>query len=385
MKTLQLYLIRQILATLAMTVMVFTFVLLLGNVLREILKLLVNGQATLGVVVQAIGLLIPWVLVFALPMGMLTATLLVFGRFSADQELTAARAGGVSLVSLVTPVLLLSILLCILSAWINLEVAPLCRIEYKDLLYRSLMQKPTSLLRENQYVNDLPDGITVFVKKINGSNLTDVLIVKSDFKENRQTWTRAEHGVIITSDTVTMILNNTWTATRQGDNITIGTGAQMEVNLGDMNNSGAKTPVSDMSFRQLMDQLRKVEDKNRFAFRAGGSNSEELKAQSKELERFEREMALPIRVQLHRQISFSFACFGFTLIGIPLGIQTHRRETSIGMAISLGLVILYYSFIILGQSLETKANFQPHLIVWLPNFLFQGIGGFLLFRANKRG
>ena len=96
MKTLSWHILRQVTATLLLCVGVFYLLLLLGNVLRDILDLLATRAATLSEAVAAIGYLSPFVLAFALPISLLTAVLLVFGRLSADQEITAARASGAS-------------------------------------------------------------------------------------------------------------------------------------------------------------------------------------------------------------------------------------------------------------------------------------------------
>ncbi|MEO6036183.1 MAG: LptF/LptG family permease [Verrucomicrobiota bacterium] len=385
MKTLHAYLAREVLATVLMTVAVFTFVLLLGNVLKEIVELLVNRQASFFVVIKAIGFLIPYVLLFALPMGMLTATLLVFGRFSADQELTAARASGISLVALVAPVLLLSVVFSALCAWVNLELAPRGRVAYKALLETIATSNPAGMLRENQY-NEFPNGWSVYARKIKNNDLKDVKVYQVYENDSSRRLVIAPTGkfAMVEGQLVLTLFEATDTQI-QGPNIFPSLySASVDLPLPKANSRGtSKISLTDMTFLQLQDQLEKLQ-KSFARVEPGHTNSPaELRDELRQLKKMRSDITLPVRVQINREVAFSFACIAFTLIGIPLGIRAHRRETSVGIAMALLLVLVYYSFIILAQSWDARPELAPQLIVWIPNFIFQAVGAVLLWRANK--
>lgn len=387
MKTLHKYLIREILVSLVMTVAVFTFVVLLFNVLKEILPFLVSGEVSLWLVLKAVGLLIPFACVYALPMGFITAALLVFGRVSADQELTAARASGISLFSLISPILLLSLLCCGLSAWFNLDLGPSSRVAYIKLKEQVRSELGKVQLPEGKVINDFP-GYVFYAAKNHRGNLEDVRILKFGNETNTETTLRAPRGRIemdLTNNQIILHLFDARTVTFSGARISIGSSPELTLNfdLKAAANPTYRPKVSDMTFWQLRDELSDLEKKLGSPPVVAEAASKELRAKLREAERQRSDLTEPVLVEMNRQIAFSFACFGFTLVGIPLGIRVHRRETNIGVAIALMLVLVYYAFIMLGEALSARPEYAPHLILWLPNFIFQAVGAVLLWRANR--
>ncbi|MDP6753127.1 MAG: LptF/LptG family permease [Verrucomicrobiota bacterium] len=362
MRTLHLYLTRETLATLLMTVLVFTFVLLLGNLFKEIAALMASGQVAPGFLLRAIGLLIPYVLVYSLPVGMLTATLLVFGRFSADHELTAARAGGVSLLSLSAPVLAIGVLLSALCGWMNLHVAPQSRLAYKTMLFEYGIEHATALLTEKGFT-DFPGGHRVYVGSIDGGELRDVVIYQNDEAGNLKRRMHAEEAQLeMNAETEQMQLTLRTVDGFEFDNGKERTFVYSKYGpmvLGKKPEKLKQRPpkLKELDFAQLRGRVA------------------ELKLQGID--------PTPVRVQLHQKVALSFACIGFTLISIPLAIRAHRRETNFGIAMALVLVTAYYGLIVLAQSLDGHPALLPHLWTWLPNFLFQGIGCVLLWKMNR--
>jgi lipopolysaccharide export system permease protein len=141
---------------------------------------------------------------------------------------------------------------------------------------------------------------------------------------------------------------------RDGINMAEGT---LPISLEELYEKEKKRPSrSALSIEQLLEQL-KSENKN------------------------ERSAS---RTEINKRFSFPFSCLAFALIGVPLGVTAHRRETSIGFAMGLIVAVSYFLFVIIGDTLRSNPKVHPELLVWFPNILFLVLGAFLFRRLARQ-
>lgn len=157
MKILDRYVGKNVFVTMLIGVIVLSVVLVLGNLLKELLDRLINQNVPFDIVLAFMAFVLPFSLTFSIPWGLLTAILLVFGRMSADNELIALRANGVSIGRICVPVAVLTLGLTGLCFWINAEVAPRAEQKMAQALFEVATNNPISLFSADEVVDQFPD------------------------------------------------------------------------------------------------------------------------------------------------------------------------------------------------------------------------------------
>jgi len=90
------------------------------------------------------------------------------------------------------------------------------------------------------------------------------------------------------------------------------------------------------------------------------------------------------KTEVSKRFSNSMAVFTFVLIGIPLAVTAQRRETSVGIALSLVVAFSYFIIIVLTDNVKHKPDLHPEILIWFPNLLYLTLGGTLFFRLAGR-
>jgi lipopolysaccharide export system permease protein len=371
MKILHRHLLKSLLVTLVVTLVVFTFVLLLGNIVKDLVVLLGNREVGFFTMAHFFVLLLPYVMSFSMPMALLASTLLVVGRVSADNELTAARACGISFLQLFLPVLGLAAIFTMATMYINCSLAPQTKYFFNQAFVDIAFKQPISLLEEGQFIREF-NNVVIYIGKTDARHQTlrNVRITRLLDGSRRQD-IYAEQA-LVSSDLKQLKLILTLSNARIDD-----WDASDSQNFQKRHWAATfeKYPI-ELDLTGLVDQRRATKDDNHYT-------SLELWVQALQYTA-EDVHPTPKLVEIHKRIALSVACFSFVLIALPLGVQVQRRETSIGILISLLLAVTYYFLILFAESFKKSPQFYPELIIWLPNLLFQCIGIYLIWKQNKR-
>jgi lipopolysaccharide export system permease protein len=358
----------------------FVFVLVAGNILSQVSGAIASGRVSGWEGLELVGLLVPGVLPYALPLGLLTGVLIAFGRMSSQQELTAMKASGRSLGRIARPALLLAGILALLSAWLNLEIAPSANTEYRRLLLGSAKDNPASVIVPGKLNRQFP-GMVIRAAERDGEVLRDFWLWSVDERGRLTQTVHAREARLAPS------LNS------KGEGI-------LRVELIDARlekrQPGDETFASPSSFIQA--RTTSLEFAASGVFKDGDNfqrklrwltTSELLDAMDKGWQvapnatRKEKEQGQMLATtQLMSHLASAFSVFSLAFLAVPLAVRVGRSETFVNAAIALGIALSYYLLTSMAAYVKDP-DLRPDLLIWLPNVVVVGLAWTLLRRASR--
>lgn len=364
MRRLDRYMLAEILGPLTLGFVVYTMILLMQALFKSA-QLIIRSGVDLGTVGQLLLLSMPWIVVMTIPMAFLFSILIAVGRFSADSELVAIRASGISLFSLYRPILLLSLVLAGLNVYLMVDVLPQGNHALQQLQLKILTQSLTDEVKpriphtgwQNKmlYVFESPAG----EQRWKGTFLADAV------PANESEITVAEWGEARTEgDEILLTLLNAVIHVvdlERPEDYRLAFNDVLNVRLATLTTqkatSSVKRSLRELSLRELMARIVDTD-------------------QSEDVRRL-------ARVELHKKFSLPAACLVFGLLALPLGFSNARGGRSSGFAISIGVVLIYYVLLNAGEDFAREGTLPVPFAVWLPNIILLIVGLILLARKNR--
>ena len=380
MKILDRYVCRQVLVSSLFAVGVLSVVLVLGQVFKKLLELLINHNAPLDLVVDFVAYILPFSLTFTIPWGFLTAVLLVFGKMSAENELIALRSSGIGIPRICASVFALALVFAGTCLWINLDVAPRANLKMKDTLVRIATNNPLAMFSSDKVIEEFP-GRKIYVEHNDGPELRNIVVYEMDDESFPIRVIFARRGVLETDPKNSQLLLHLYDAQYEERNsedpmslmkISLGNTAKettFPISLQALNEKAQKKKgLSTMAVTELQDRIRQEQ--------ARTVSKDDKKKQASELS--------AAKTEVSKRFSFSLASLAFALIGVPLAITAHRKETTTGFLLSLVVAFVYFVFILVADTLKENPKAHPELLIWLPNVIFIGLGLWLFYRLSRK-
>ena len=394
MRTLNWYVMRGFLLAFIMAIAILTFGMTGANLVK-VLDVVAQG-ISFTVFLKFTLYLLPIVLTFTIPWAVMVAVMLVFGRMSADSEITAMRACGVSILQIVSPILLFTVLLTAFCLYLQVEIGPPLLGKSRDLMATAAINQPLAIFEPGRPIEY--DNTIIYIDDKEGDNgIKGVQVYTISPRSNPSEPYKvaqditAERGKLLVDkekQILTVRLFDCLVVDRKGVAAGLGGGIdgvkkresaakdnllssgsvptrfyaqQLEFSFNYGRQANARNVSSRAKFMKLTELMAKI----RLTKSLGHDTTE-------------------LEVELNQRIAFALSPIAFLLLGLPLAIRTSRRETSVGLFLSVILAGVFFLSIILCESLSSFPMLFPQYLLWVPNIVFQILGAVMTYRISQR-
>lgn len=419
----------------------FTIVFLfLFQFLTNHLNRFLGKDLSYWIIIQLLGYNLSWMVVLAIPIGLLFGTLMAFGKLSSTFEITIMKSGGMSLIRMMIPVIIVGLLLSVFVFWFNDEVLPDTNHRAKLLLNDVTRKKPTFSIESGQYSTEL-EGYTILARTLDSASgvLTGVTIYDNS-RGRRMNIASADSATIsFSSDMSNLIfflkhgemhqlMTNDGRDYRKIDFekyqiVVATTGFAFErTGEGIISRGDRELKIKDM--RVIVNEARSLSDsaalrvnqklKEHYGFiMAADLNNEDTISSSQNLKlvwsdglrEVEKRLnflkatvssdinqkndfllrANQYMVEIYKKYSIPFACFLFVIVGCPLGIITRKGNFGTSAGISLVFYLFYWVCLIGGEKLADRGFLSPFLSMWIGNIIMFVVGLYVMLIVSNEG
>ncbi|MEN8188321.1 MAG: LptF/LptG family permease [Thermodesulfobacteriota bacterium] len=316
--------------------------------------------------VRLFSYLFPNMFLYSIPMAGMLAVIVGFTRLSADTEILALKASGVSIYQTLPPVMIFGIIISLVTGYFSIKLIPVGEIAMKQLMFQVAKEKIDKGIKEHQFTDALGD-VVVYVNRIDKETGRWKDVWVSDKRGHYYpTITMAHEGVMRTdlaAMSVTIILKE-GTLHRPGK-------------------KGSQVVSFDRYQINIPLQVPTVIGKENVAARSSSTLSmAELKASAEEIGPSTPRGRYRL-VQYYKRLVLPVGCFILTLLGLPLGLQSGPGRKAAGLPLGLGFFILYYVGYTLGKTVAEDSNLPVIIPIWAPNLIFL-IGAIILIHRVAR-
>jgi lipopolysaccharide export system permease protein len=360
------YVLREMAGPFAFALAAF-FLFWFANIFVLAADYIVNKHASVFLVLRFLVFRIPQATPFAFPFAALFGTLLGFGRLAADNEISAMRTSGVPFRRIVLLPIVAGIGVTLLSFLINEKIAPLTTDLSTRSFYQIIYRTQSLPIEPNIFRADPATGKTYYVQSVasDGKTMNNVMIFEPDRISPFQTITTAKSAHI--EGTQIVLEHPIKTQVKPDGQISaINVEAQKASFSLPMGDNGQNFLSGAMNDTWTMDSKRLAQD---IKFRKEtGQGGGDLAARE---------------VTLGTKYAYPVAALISVLIAVPLAVRFGKKGRTLGIALSVVLLFVYYILGAVASAFGRNGSMDPYLAAWMPNIIMAAAGGWLVWREDR--